>query len=532
MRSLVPDIWRGYAAVFGGFLLQFTMGAFYSYGNMSTYMTSYMRQNGSPDLTYEDFVVVQSAWGMTQGCVMPLSGFLIRLIGEKMSMVLGSIIFSGGCALTYFTIDQEVWMVAATYGFVSAFGQNIALIPTLTTGMKWFPNNKGLAMGLVVGGFGGGAFVFNNIQTVILNPDNVDVARTGPDEGYFIDEGLLSRVPNLLLILGAIYLGLGLIACFLITQPPEDWLDRMEKKAAEGEKKKKIETETGAELVRASQDYVTPCEAFRRKELYLLWVTRLSVVMVTQVISAFYKAFGQTFIKDDQFLSIVGSVTSIFNCTARVFYGLIMDRFAYKVAMLLEASLLILLMSTFYLTSLIGVSDCVEPDVIHNLTSPLAAAAFAGNSSLSESESCFQETSLTTKIVYALWVWAIYFTFPGTFSTQPAVTTQTFGHKYGGFIYAFLFSSDIINNLLVATMSKAIKEAIGWLGMFLVVSSFGLIALVATIFYPYNPRPGARPYHSYCEYPWLAKLGLVELPKNSDDTDSIRRRSIQMEDRG
>merc|ERR1719305_1351610 len=105
------------------------------------------------------------------------------------------------------------------------------------------------------------------------------------------------------------------------------------------------------------------------------------------------------------------------------------------------------------------------------------------------------------RVWFMIWIWAIYFTFPGTYSTQPAVTTQTFGHKHGGFIYAFLFSSDIINNLLVATMSKAIKEAIGWLGMFLVVSSFGLIALVATIFYPYNPRPGARPYHSYCEYP-------------------------------
>ena len=58
------------------------------------------------------------------------------------SMVAGSIIFSGGCALTYITINKELWMVAATYGFVSAFGQNIALIPTLTTGMKWFPNNK------------------------------------------------------------------------------------------------------------------------------------------------------------------------------------------------------------------------------------------------------------------------------------------------------------------------------------------------------------------------------------------------------
>ena len=25
---------------------------------------------------------------------------------------------------------------------------------------------------------------------------------------------------------------------------------------------------------------------------------------------------------------------------------------------------------------------------------------------------------------FAVWVWAIYFTFPGTYSTQPAVTTQ------------------------------------------------------------------------------------------------------------
>ena len=66
-------------------------------------------------------------------------------------------------------------MVAATYGFVSAFGQNIALIPTLTTAMKWFPNRKGTAMGVVVGGFGGGAMVFNQIQTAIVNFENYKV---------------------------------------------------------------------------------------------------------------------------------------------------------------------------------------------------------------------------------------------------------------------------------------------------------------------------------------------------------------------
>ena len=53
--------------------------------------------------------------------------------------------------------------------------QNIALIPTLTTAMKWFPGRKGTAMGFVVGGFGGGALAFNQIQTAIVNPNNVGV---------------------------------------------------------------------------------------------------------------------------------------------------------------------------------------------------------------------------------------------------------------------------------------------------------------------------------------------------------------------
>ena len=93
-------------------------------------------------------------------------------------------------------------------GFVSALGQSIALIPTMTIGMRWFPNHKGMAMGVVVGGFGGGAFIFNNIQTAILNPENIAPDQSGPgEEKYFTDRELLGRVPDLMLILPAIYLG-------------------------------------------------------------------------------------------------------------------------------------------------------------------------------------------------------------------------------------------------------------------------------------------------------------------------------------
>ena len=35
--------WRGALALLGGFLIQLTLGSFYSFGNLMTYMTSYMR---------------------------------------------------------------------------------------------------------------------------------------------------------------------------------------------------------------------------------------------------------------------------------------------------------------------------------------------------------------------------------------------------------------------------------------------------------------------------------------------------------
>jgi len=522
----------GIASVIGGFLLQFTMGTFYSFGNIMTYLVSYMRVHGAAsqqNLTQSDFVIVQSTWGMTQGVVMPLSGFLIEFIGPKASMTLGASIFSAGCALTYITINRELWMVAATYGFVAAFGQNIALIPTLTTAMRWFPNRRGTVMGIVVGGFGGGALVFNQIQTAIVNPDNISARNCIADECYFTDSDLLGRVPGLLLTLAAIYFVMGMTGALLIVQPPEDWTTRMAIKKRETRQANpgsNDDSSIGVDAAAPANDglsmttsssktscsnleeesntsppnknqapiFVSWRKAFRRKELYLLWVTRLSVVLITQVIANIYKTFGQTFIFDDHFLATVGSAASFFNCSGRLLYGLIMDKTSYKVGMSIEAIFLTLLMSTFYLTSLVGTSDTAVPSAL-DTTVPLAASNLGNLTTLdlltgADSTTLpAASTPIVTKAVYAIWVWCIFLTFPGTYSMQPAVTSQTFGHRHAGTIYAFLFSSDIINNLMVAALQKYLRETYGYLGLFLIVSIWGLVALTATLFYPRNPGP-------------------------------------------
>jgi hypothetical protein len=38
--------------------------------------------------------------------------------------------------------------------------------------VQWLPDKKGLVNGLVVAGFGGGAFIFDFVQTAYLNPSN------------------------------------------------------------------------------------------------------------------------------------------------------------------------------------------------------------------------------------------------------------------------------------------------------------------------------------------------------------------------
>ena len=562
----------GIISVFGGCLLQFTMGAFYSFGNMMTYMVSYMRYHGySPSMTYTDFMIVQSTWGMTQGVIMPFSGFIISVIGEKCAMVSGAALFSAGCALTYITINKELWMVAGTYGFISAFGQNIALIPTLTTGMRWFPNNKGTVMGIVVGGFGGGAMIFNYIQSQIVNPYNVQPVGGDGEEKYFLDEEVLSRVPDLLWMLSIIYLILGVTGALLVVQPSKEWTEKqlepcinphgtefdpvntssdnhnelVDLKDIDTDNDRVMQNEVFLSLKETDNDTdtvsVTWKQAFRTKELYLLWITRLSIVLISQVIAGLYKAFGTTFINDDSFLVLVGSISAIFNCCGRVFYGCIMDRFSYRIAMSTESILLTLLVSTFYVTSMIdpgssahedcfsrnqskpsyvnntnlgsGVYASISPSVNISLSlenfeirpSKIKIAPEYHHNNISEYEQTAptnikddtpngslcqkSETSMLTKVMYAIWVWAIFLTFPGTYAMQPAVTAQTFGNKDSGTIYAFLFSSDIINNLIVATLSDGLVTRFGYLGLFLFVSAWGIIALVATLFYPKVPKP-------------------------------------------
>ena len=47
--------------------------------------------------------------------------------------------------------------------------------------LQWLPRRKGLAAGIIVSGFGAGAFVFDQVQTAFINPHNVRATTNLPE---------------------------------------------------------------------------------------------------------------------------------------------------------------------------------------------------------------------------------------------------------------------------------------------------------------------------------------------------------------
>ena len=57
-------------------------------------------------------------------------------------------------------------------------GTALAYVPPLSAAMRWFPRKKGLVNGIIVGGFGLGAFVFNQVCFVVQYSSALQVARS------------------------------------------------------------------------------------------------------------------------------------------------------------------------------------------------------------------------------------------------------------------------------------------------------------------------------------------------------------------
>ena len=99
---------------------------------------------------------------------------------------------------------------ALLYAFGYGICNGLTYMVPMHHGWLWFPDKPGLISGIIIGGFGFGALVFAPIATALVNPDGeVSVNNMYSPE-------VNDRVPHMLLILDACFLGVCVVSWFLI----------------------------------------------------------------------------------------------------------------------------------------------------------------------------------------------------------------------------------------------------------------------------------------------------------------------------
>ena len=161
---------------------------------------------------------VASALPFTLGIIMlglsaALFGTKVDANGPRWAMVVATACFVSGFLISGVGLYLgQFWLVVVGYGFVGGIGLGIGYISPVSTLIKWFPDRPGLATGIAIMGFGGGALIASPLTSSLLSAfgasgDNPSVTGLGTT---FVVMGLIY----------AVFMSMGWL---LIRVPPEGW---------------------------------------------------------------------------------------------------------------------------------------------------------------------------------------------------------------------------------------------------------------------------------------------------------------------
>lgn len=269
--------------VVGGVMMNMALGTFYA---MSVFMLPLEKEFG--------WTRAQTSWVTTIGIVMLTSWFVVAGLiqdrrGPRIVAAIGGVLFSAGLFLASFTSSLAMFYVTA--GVVTGTGSGFGYVVPTAVGAKWFPDRRGLVVGLMVGGYGAGSGVFGPIASSLIE-------RVGWRSTFQM--------------LAVLFFAMTMIATWLIRNPPAGyrpagWEPAQAKKASRA----------GAD-VHASQ-------MVRTRTFWALWIayclgTTAGTMVISQLVP-FARAAGHT-AAVAAFALTVGAIGS---ASGRVLSGLMSD---------------------------------------------------------------------------------------------------------------------------------------------------------------------------------------------------------------
>ncbi|WP_432946463.1 OFA family MFS transporter [Kribbella sp. CA-253562] len=238
-----------------------------------------------------------------------IGGTWVERNGPRKAMFVSASFWATGFLVGALGIGTgQLWLVYLGYGVIGGIGLGIGYISPVSTLIKWFPDRPGLATGLAIMGFGGGALVASPLSRQLLGlyDDGYD-----PNNSASVADG--GALVALFLTLGIGYFLIMMFGVFNIRVPAEGW------------KPDGFDPSTVKQKALVTTANVSAANAIKTPQFWLLWVVLLCNVtagigileQASPMIQDFFRgADGKSSVAVAAAAGFVG-VLSIFNMAGR-----------------------------------------------------------------------------------------------------------------------------------------------------------------------------------------------------------------------
>ena len=238
------------------------------------------------------------------GASAALWGGWLERVGPRRAGVMATLCWCGGLAVAAAGVRfHQLWLLWAGMGLLGGIGLGLGYISPVSTLVKWFPDRRGMATGMAIMGFGGGAMIGAPLSTELM--------------AYFKDPSG-PGVWQTFLVLAAVYAVFMLAGSFGYRVPPANW-------------KPAGWTQPTATRRMVAAGHVHLSRAWKTPQFWLIWaVLLLNVSAGIGVLAVASPMLQQIFkVSAGAAAGFVG-LLSLFNIAGRFFWASASDRLGRK----------------------------------------------------------------------------------------------------------------------------------------------------------------------------------------------------------
>jgi MFS family permease len=441
--------------------------------------------SAADDWTLKDVVWIFTVSIVVLGLAAAIAGRWLETVGPRMVGVVSACCWGGGFIVGGVGIvTHQLWLLYLGYGVLGGCGLGLGYVSPVSTLIRWFPDRRGMATGMAIMGFGGGAMIgaplkeffiryfyrapeylgavadldlvtragrrFAEVggelrEVVVVGANEVaQMVVPGPEGVYLVGTGSVG-VAQTFFTMGVIYFVIMMIAAFSYRLPAPGWQPEGWTPPDEAHAQKRMMT----------RNHVDIDQALKTRQFYQLWIVLcfnvtagIGVLGVAKTMMT--EIFGTTLphIVDGAFAATYVVMISIFNMVGRFIWASTSDYIGRR--------------NTYWIFFALG--------ILLYCSIPYTA----------------QQVSVNPAVVWLVYFYAatmiIFTMYGGGFATIPAYLADIFGTRYVGGIHGRLLTSwstaGVLGPLAITSLrenavTKAIDDLVTKIDPAVFAESFG-----------------------------------------------------------